>query len=163
MFRYCCLGPPAQSIRQLLTRQGAKFRRYSDQMRDGSQRQSPSEVADALSNLGPQPSAALCHSRNSPPPALRRPKLGARLRKSIFALRANGAIRNGHRRESSGHLASYKGRLNAVAQLRCPPGPRAVVPASRDHQRTCTSGPTIDRETAGGAKCIHRAGRETRS
>ena len=102
-------------------RTGAKLRRYSDQMRGGSQQQSPSEVVAILSDLALSPAEAYAIRRILRRPLLQRPMPGSRLRKSIFALCASGAIRNVHQRESSGHFASYKGRLNAVTQFRCPP------------------------------------------
>ena len=102
-------------------RTGAKLRRYSDQMRDGSQQQSPSEVVAILSDLALSPAEAYAIRRILRRPLLQRPMPGSRLRKSIFALCASGAIRNGHQTESSGHFASHKGRLNAVTQFRCPP------------------------------------------
>ena len=102
-------------------RTGAKLRRYSDQMHDGPQQQSPSEVVAVLSDFALSPAEAYAVSR-----ILRRPRFSGQCRahgseKSIFALCASGAIRNVHQRESSGHFASYKGRLNAVTQFRCPP------------------------------------------
>jgi hypothetical protein len=54
---------PAPSIRQLLMRTGAKLRRYSEQMRDGSQQRSPSEVVDALSDFVLSPAPAYAISR----------------------------------------------------------------------------------------------------
>jgi hypothetical protein len=49
-------------------RAGAKLRRYSDQMRDATQQQSPSEVVDALSDfvLSPAPAFALSGIRCRP-------------------------------------------------------------------------------------------------
>jgi hypothetical protein len=56
-------------------RAGAKLRRYSDQMRDGSQQQSPSEVVAILSDLALSPAEAYAISR-----ILRRPRFRGQCR-----------------------------------------------------------------------------------